>query len=367
MKEPTDFTYSFPAIRGIQARREYYVTMCPMGLVPKLFHFDDDELPANLRAQRVLNKSRLPQLADYIIKNPENYVFSSLTASVDGKVHFEPVAATGVGKKIGTLTIPMGANLIINDGQHRRAAIEVALQEDKALEHETISIVLFVDSGLANSQQMFADLNRHAVRPARSLGILYDHRNPMARLADKLSKTVPVFKGMTETAKSSISNRSRKLFTLSSIYSATEKFLGKKDGQEITKKEEALAIEFWTTVAEQIPDWQEAVDRKVNPSELRRDFIHSHGVALQAIAIAGAALVASSPKTWKQELTSLKKIDWARENTGLWEGRAMIGGRLNKAQNNVILTANVLKKAMGLRLTPSEKKVETQYGQGNHE
>ena len=38
------FEYVFPAIRGIQAGREYYVSMCPLRLIPRIFLFDEDEL-----------------------------------------------------------------------------------------------------------------------------------------------------------------------------------------------------------------------------------------------------------------------------------------------------------------------------------
>lgn len=38
-----DFKYVFPAIRGIQARREYYVSMCPLRLIPRLFIFNGEE------------------------------------------------------------------------------------------------------------------------------------------------------------------------------------------------------------------------------------------------------------------------------------------------------------------------------------
>ena len=50
------FEYVFPVIRGIQAQREYYVSMCPMRLLPKLFLFDAEDLVPELRAQRHLNK-----------------------------------------------------------------------------------------------------------------------------------------------------------------------------------------------------------------------------------------------------------------------------------------------------------------------
>src|SRR5690606_19256334 len=56
------FGYSFPAIRGIQAGREYYASMCPLRIISKVFTFDNEELPPELRAQRSLNKGRLPEI-----------------------------------------------------------------------------------------------------------------------------------------------------------------------------------------------------------------------------------------------------------------------------------------------------------------
>ena len=85
------FEYVFPAIRGIQAGREYYVSMCPLRLIPRIFLFDEDELKLELRAQRVLNKTRIPENARYILRHPKNYTFSAVTASIDGEVRFEPI------------------------------------------------------------------------------------------------------------------------------------------------------------------------------------------------------------------------------------------------------------------------------------
>jgi DNA sulfur modification protein DndB len=53
--------------------------------------------------------------------NPTEYVFSSITASVDSKVAFRPVTEDGAPADVGQLVIPMSARFIINDGQHRRA------------------------------------------------------------------------------------------------------------------------------------------------------------------------------------------------------------------------------------------------------
>ena len=50
----SNFEYTFPSIRGIQAGREYYISMCPLRLIPRIFLFDDEELTPELRAQTAL-------------------------------------------------------------------------------------------------------------------------------------------------------------------------------------------------------------------------------------------------------------------------------------------------------------------------
>ncbi len=361
MSAQDSFSYMFSAIRGVQAGRDYYVVMCPLKLIPKIFLFDEDEIPPELKAQRSLNRARIPEIAQYLVDNPREYVFSSITASVDGNVKFVPIGGTGAQRDLGQIVIPMTARFIINDGQHRRAAIEEALKERPELGDETISVVFFLDSNLIRSQQMFADLNKHAVRPTKSLGILYDLRDPQSQLARKLISTVPVFKGLTETEKTTISNRSTKLFTLSSIYQGTRALLNKPKNGRIAAQEESLAIDFWTEVGKYIPEWKMAQAKKVSTAELRRDFIHAHGIALHTLGIVGHSLLSTEPKRWKERLPSLEKLDWSRSNTKLWEGRAMVGGRVSKAHNNVILTAVALKKHLNLGLSPEEQRVEKHF------
>src|SRR5581483_579765 len=361
-----NFQISFPAIRGIQASREYYVAMCPLEMVVKLIRLDEEneDIPPDLRAQRILNKARIPGISRYIVENPETYAFSSLTISVDAKVTFEPHSSDGIASKLGVLSLPLDATFLINDGQHRRAAIAHALLERPKLKYETISLVIYIDQGLKRSQQLFADLNRYVVRPTASLSILYDHRDPLSRLAHNVVENVTVFKGMTETAKSTISNRSRKLFTLSSIYQATCKLLGAKKDGTVTSDDEKLIIDFWNEVAKHMPDWTLAAQRKVVPSELRRDFIHAHGIALRALSCAGVDLLTQPAVVWKKQLKNLGKIDWSRSNAGVWEGRAMVAGKISKAHNNIILSANVIKRALGLSLNPKEEEIESLYSLG---
>ncbi len=350
------FEYTFPAIRGVQAGREFYVSMCPLRLIPKIFLFDEDELTPDLRAQRTLNRGRIPEIARYILENKSDYVFSALTASINGEVRFLGGVSGGSDERLGVLNVNMDAQFIINDGQHRRAAIEQALSEDSSLADETIAIVFFVDRGLSRSQQMFADLNRHAIRPSRSLGLLYDHRNDTAKIARLVALKCEPFKGLVELDKSALSERSRKLFTLSALSSATSDFLAGRDyaTSELAAED---AIRFWTAVARYIPEWQLLKKSKITSGEIRREFVHSHGVSLQALGRVGAQLVADRSVSFAG-LSKLSTINWARSNFKDWEGRVMIGGRISKASNSVTLASGFIKKKLGLALSPEELRAE---------
>jgi DNA sulfur modification protein DndB len=323
--------------------------------------FDEDELPPELRAQRTLNKARIPEISNYIIDNPNDYAFSALTVSIDSAVSFEPLPGQD---KLGLLRVPMDARFIINDGQHRRAAIIEALKHRTDLDHETIAVVFFLDIGLERCQQMFADLNRHAIRPSRSLGLLYDHRNDKAKLAKLVIMLSDFFRDVVDMEKSSLALRSRKLFTLSAFYNACADLVNGLATGNLSEDAD-LARDFWETVSEHFPVWIQVREGRIPASEVREGYIHSHGIALQALGIAGNALIKTYPKDWKKRLASLEKIDWSRANAKIWEGRALIGGKVSKVTTNVVLTTNVIKQALALPLDEVQQRIETAHSLKN--
>jgi DNA sulfur modification protein DndB len=360
------FEYVFPVIRGMQAGREFFVTMCPLRLIPRLFMFDEEELVPELRAQRTLNKARVPEIARYIIDNPNDYVFSALTASIDAQVRFRAFGSDGTQERMGTLTIPMSARFVINDGQHRRAAIEQALRENSEIGDESIAVVLFLDVGLDRCQQMFADLNRYAIRPGKSLGVLYDHREAMASLIRLVVFRSPFFRDLVEMENSNLAARSRKLFTLSALYTATKALLDGLDEDSVERRVD-LAASYWETVALQFPEWTQVRERQVTAGEIRRDFIHSHGIALHALGRVGNTIIRQhpNPTTWKRQLAKLSNLDWSRGNAKQWEGRALVGGRVSKSSSNVVLTTNVLRQVLGQPLSPEEQRAEDAFSRGD--
>ena len=349
-------TYGFDAIRGIQAGREFYVAMCPLKIIPKLFVFTEFDLPPELRAQRTLRASRIPAIKNYILNNPKDYIFSSLTASVDGTMKFEPTPSLGEKGKLGRLYVSMESRLLINDGQHRRQAIEEALQENPDLAHEMISVVFFEDKGLIRSQQMFSDLNKNAVKPTKSLNLLYDHRDEFAKFIVAISNELELFSGRVELEKTAISNRSVKFFTLNGIADTTRKFLGIK-GTKISVDEQNKAKEFWNEMTKNIPEWQLLVQKRVAASELRKEYVHSHTNLLNAIGIVGNVLQNEYPSDWKQKLASLRNIDWSRNNPE-WEGKLLIRGRMLKSKLGIELAANTILKKCGIPLSDNRLNYE---------
>lgn len=358
-------TLNFPVIRGIQSGREYYTTMWTLRMLKQISIFDESELPPELRAQRVLNKGRIPEMSNYVLDNPNDYIFSALTVSIDSEVEFQPMTNGVAEDRLGTLKVPMDARFIINDGQHRRAAILQALEEKPDLGYETIAVVFFLDIGLERCQQMFADLNRYAIRPSRSLGLLYDHRNDKAKLARLVIMKSDIFKDIVDLEKNSLALRSRHLFTLSAFYNACADLIQDLATGDVEKDADVVR-EFWETVARNFPLWLQVREGALPASELREGYIHSHGIALQALGKAGNALLKKYPGSWKSKLKALSKIDWSRKNAKLWEGRALIGGKVSKVTTNVVLTTNVVKKALKLPLLPEEQKVEDAWQQGHN-
>lgn len=69
-------------------------------------------------------------------------------------------------------------------------------------------------------------------------------------------------------------------------------------------------------------------------------------------------MLQAHPKDWRSKLKRLKSVDWSRRNSEVWEGRATVAGKVSKATAQVVLVTNVVKKALGLELTPEEQRAE---------
>ena len=301
-----DFVYRFPVVKGVQARKEYYIGMVPLKAISKIFVADDDIVLPEYRAQRRLNTSRIPVISRYILNNRDDYVFSALAASIDGDFKF---IASETNSDLGVLEIPMDAHFLINDGQHRKAAILEALEEDESLGNETISVVFYKDVGLERSQQIFTDLNKHAVKTSNSIAELYDSRDDLAVMTRRAISKVPFINAYTDKEKDNLGKYSSKLFTLNTFYQANQKIVLK---QEVDEHTEYFLEEFWKAVSENMVQWKELQRKEISKVDLRENYIITQAVVIRAMGNIGRYFYTHPEVNMTESLSGLKKVDWSR-------------------------------------------------------
>ncbi|PDT18633.1 DNA sulfur modification protein DndB [Rhizobium sp. J15] len=339
-----------PAMRGKMGSRTYYSCLMPLNAVPQFFKFTDwsGMLPED-REQRVLVEKRVPELATYITENEEDYLFSSITASYKSEPRFEPYSPDA---NIGVLILQLGDELIINDGQHRCAGIVRALKTgSEALKHHTLSVLLFPWESTDRVQQMFSDLNRFVQKTSKSLDILYDKRDDVAAATLMMIEKIPVFKELTEKEKVSLENKSTKLFTLAALYDANVELLKKYDHHDI-ETNAGLLIDYWTEIAKHMPDWGKVLNGQKKALELRQEKISSHSTVLRAFGGLGVDLLEAGD--WKDRLTALEDIDWAKKNRE-WENICIVAGSVVSNRQARAATKAFIKSKLNLDLSDSEK------------
>ena len=350
-----DFAYKFPVVRGIQAEREYFIAMVPLKMISKLFPNEDEYVLPEYRAQRKLNESRIPIISRYITDNRDSYVFSALAASIDGEFVFHE-SSDGMGT--GILEVSMDARFLINDGQHRKAAILDALNEDDTLGKETISVVFYEDQGLSRSQQIFTDLNKHAVKTSNSISELYDSRDELAVINRNVISQVPFLNEYTDKEKDILGKYSSNLFTLNTFYTANKKIVR---GVDISDTAEHFLVSFWTCVSKNIIQWNELVKKEISKVDLRENYIVTQGVVVQALGLIGACFYHNANLDMNKYLSRLQVVDWKR-NASQWKLRVIRSdGKIITSNKAILLTAIQIKKEIGLKLSEEEQQKEAQF------
>jgi DNA sulfur modification protein DndB len=346
-------TMSFPAIKGVQANQVYYTAMWQYDQISQFSVFVEQDEDAFSSIQRKLNSGRIPDIKEYILKNRDSYVFSAITASIDKDVDFKPSAP---GSNVGTLTVPMNAKFVVNDGQHRRQAILEALKEDASLATETIPVVFFVNVNTKRCQQMFADLNGKGVKTGKAINTLFDHRSHFANVTRELVRGNEVLKNTTDFQKTSLSKRSKHLFTYSNIAGAVAELLRGNVSTRDLAKDVAMAREFFAELVKIFPDWKNVADDTDVASDVRDRSIATSGVVLHAIGRVGNKLLAENPEDWKPFVSKLSTIDWNRYAPE-WEDKVVFDNKISKSTKSIIYAAIFIKQRIGLSLDHEESKL----------
>lgn len=354
-----NYKYQFPVVKGIQSGKDYYIAMVPLGMLIKLFPEDYEYVPPEYRAQRRLNEARIPEIRNYILNNRDTYVFSALAASIDGNHTFKPIYQD----EIGILEIDMNAKFLINDGQHRKAAILAAIEESPELADETISVVFYEDKGLERSQQMFTDLNKHAVKTSNSIAELYDFRDALAVVTRNMVLGISFLNEYVDKERDNLGKFSSSLFALNTFYNANKRILRRN---ACDTKFENFVNDYWRGVTKYMLPWKEVESKELSKIDLREQFIASQAVIIQALGKVGAFLYDMESNDLDVILSGLERINWRRSNP-VWKLR-VIGnnGRMVNSEKAITLAAIAIKQMLGLKLTEDEEFEEENFKKYNN-
>lgn len=357
-------TISFPAVRGIQAGKEFFAAQVPFIQLEKMFVFDDEVLPPELRMQRELSQRRAVAISDYIVGNPSDYVLPALTCSVSARMWFDALPGNH-GQRLGLLNIPLDAVMLINDGQHRRAGIEKAIRRRPELRGEMVTVTFFFDEGLKRSQQIFSDINCKMVKPSTAISALFDHRDLLNIWMKEVMNGVPGLANRIEKETGSVGAKSSRLWSVISLKKFLTAISGINDsnaefylGDEQRKASVAFFTRFFEAAAQHIPKWAQMMNGSIPAAEVREDMLIGHAVFLEALGVACRALLLNDqgqPDWANCDLTPLSGLAniVPQKTSSQWKFRAVnVNGTMNKTAFGVVSTASVLRGMMGITLSP---------------
>jgi DNA sulfur modification protein DndB len=396
--------YVFPAIRGKQGDRDYYLSSMTYGEVAKLVDLPDERafdrlLTGTSDMQRKLNWSRVRgEMKDYLVKNKDAF-YSALTLFLvpldltsplqEGKDFvFEP---DGADPARGTLKVFGTAVFFPGDGMHRSASTREAIKQDHTLASRQLPVVLLVYRGKDDIRQLFSDLNLHAKPVNKTIGRAFETRDPVVVVTKRVAEDVELFQGRVNMMTNSLSASAPHVITLNALYEGTRSILAAQLGCGVKEladklehvsslpptdpdvgKQAASVVEVWDVIVGALPEWQTVIDGKAKPGDLREKYIFAHGLGWQAIAVAAGAIIRDDGDGWDQTLTdALKKINWARmvpnkdpgtgevkkdATTGevklvanpVWQGIAMVETRVNNTGPGIQATAKYIAEQAGI-------------------
>lgn len=315
-----EHVFKFPAARGIQAGREYFMVVAPFGVLRRLLAIDNTAEVLD-RSQRDVDMARAKKLAAYIKQNPGSWVIPSLVGNIETAPKFEEHAP---GAMVGTLSLPMDAVIKLLDGQHRATGIMNAIGEDDELRHSSVPLQLYVNMDLAARQQAFTDINLNAKTVSKGLSMAYDHRDEVAQSIAEAVGKVRAWVNRIEWQKAGCSGENPNMFPFKAVVEAFHIYMGTSKKAPPTAEHLAAAVEFFNKV-EQAAHWMPyVVSHEMNMRDQRDSWITYHVVGLKALALWGLkARDAGVDMEEACERLYQHRDELSRNNARKWEGKCM--------------------------------------------
>lgn len=315
-----EHVFKFPAARGIQAGREYFMVVAPFGVLRRLLAIDNTARVLD-RSQRDVDMGRAKKLAAYIKQNPGSWVIPSLVGNIESAPDFEEHVP---GTMVGTLSLPMDAVIKLLDGQHRAMGIMSAIGEDDDLRHSSVPLQLYVKMDLAARQQAFTDINLNAKTVSKGLSMVYDHRDEVAQaIADAVGKVRP-WVNRIEWQKASCSGDNPNMFPFKAAVEAFHIYMGTSKKVAPNAEQIAAAVAFFNLVGEAASWKPYIISPDMNMRDQRDSWITYHVVGLKALALWGQkARDAGVDMEEACERLYQHRNDLSRNMVHKWEGKCM--------------------------------------------
>lgn len=282
-----DAAFSSPALRVEQGGREHWQATASFADIVRICRVPEERPSNDDRYQRATSWKRGAEIAKYVLDNRDSYTLPPIVLCCD-RASFRD----------GRITIEPGGKVLLVDGQHRRAAIEMALELDRTVENEQIGVLVFPYDTIDRARQLFSDLNSGKPIP-RSVKLFLDRREHKELAA--MCET-SVFKGLLDPVNTTVSTRSPYLWTLSAV--------------QQTAHLNGDTLPWWQSVFDVLPGMSDFKADKLSAHQLRNLYVWAHGVGLRAIG----ELKEFSPEAFKC-------VDWSRKSS-CWEGNAVLKGRM---------------------------------------
>lgn len=370
------------AMRGKMGNNEYFVATIKANTLIQTVGYASEmerwpDMTVDERMQRELKGERIAQeIVPYLVNDPD-WFFGALILDIYSgweRVSFQPMtevvdvkfeAYRNTLDVAGFLTLPDDKSLIALDGQHRLAALSMAIRGKNGIPgsvdlpdaiKETLEnahpdigkadiTVMFIKHGDDNTKirKIFNKVNRYAKQTSKGDNIITSEDDMVAIIARRMfsGEDAPLhpFAGqeVVNWKSNTIPLRSKNLTTLSAIYTMTEILLEREGitpktrrNEEMLEKGRVIMRDFWEESMSRIEifkTYKEYVEKDISLGPVRKDHLLlkpvTHTALAQAVSIAGGY-----GYKYSELIDKINKIDWSQENP-VW-ANILVTNSMNK-------------------------------------
>ncbi|MBO3462101.1 DNA sulfur modification protein DndB [Aetokthonos hydrillicola Thurmond2011] len=334
--------YQISAIKRNKQGLEIYSASVPFSFVAQRFTPVEGDVPPEKRSQRLLDPKHAADIRKYI-ENNEDYYLPPLVVSIKGDVKFTPFKDDASN---GLLKIHLRSKYSVLDGQHRSQAIREIIENEELaakFEDEAITVDFLLNIDLPKAQTLFKVLNNTAKPVSKNLTLFYG-ADPLSQAIHDIINDVPLFSDQfVEKEKTNITKKSPKLLVYRWLYNASKRMMPGINEEFDTQ----YCKTFWHTLFDIIPQWQAVYNGSMTPTDVRKGFICSHGVFIDALGDVGKVLAGNckdEPLKVRDLLMPLKEMDWSKANPD-WKNQVVDekGKMLSRSGNRDYLTNYLLR------------------------